>query len=130
VGQPGTRSKPFSLPTRLATGGSTGRSSPVRSPRPAFRFVAARRPAPMNLLQRIIVCLGCNALVWILLHPPLYQAHADGTRLEHSLEFIWNAPLEWSINVPLSALRVAIVVLVTAGFAFAFKTNPPREGQK
>lgn len=84
----------------------------------------------MNLLQRIIVCLGCNALLWILIHPPLYQTHADGTRLEHSLEFIWDAPLDWSINVPLAALRVAIVVLVTAGFALAFRTNLPREDQQ
>lgn len=84
----------------------------------------------MNLAQRIIVWMGCNALIWILVHPPLYQAHADGSRSEHSLEYIWNTPLDWSVNVPLSTLRVAIVVLVTAGLYLVFKRNGNAEGAK
>lgn len=71
--------------------------------------------------------MGCNALIWILIHPPLYQTHADGSRSEHTLEYIWNAPLDWSVNVPLSALRAMIVVLVTLGLFFVFRANPKRE---
>lgn len=81
----------------------------------------------MNLYQRIIIGLGCNALLWILIHPPLYQILPDGSRHEHTLEYLWNAPVEWSVNVPLSALRVATVVLITIGFAFVFRSNPQPE---
>ena len=84
----------------------------------------------MTLPQRIIVWLGCNALmaVWIL--PPIYLIHADGTRLESNWEYLWHVPLEWSVSVPLTALRLATVIAITAGLFLVFKTNSSREGGK
>lgn len=83
----------------------------------------------MNLAQRVIVWLGCNALILLWLQPPVYQVQADGTRLEHQLEFFWNIPPEWSVNVPLSATRIALVVFVTFGMVLVFRTNPKPESK-
>jgi hypothetical protein len=81
----------------------------------------------MNLAQRVIVWLGCNALVLLWLQPPVYQVHADGTRIEHQLEYFWNLAPEWSVNVPLFSARIALVVLVTVGMALVFRTNQQPE---
>ena len=77
----------------------------------------------MNLAQRVIVWLGCNALILLWLQPPVYQLNADGTRMEHQLEYFWNLDPEWSVNVPLFCARMALVVLVTIGMALVFRTN-------
>jgi hypothetical protein len=84
----------------------------------------------MNLYQRVIVWLGCNALalVWIL--PPTYSVHADGTRSEHSWSYLWEVPLEWSVSVPLTALRLLTVVVFTVGMCLVFQTGKPKEGGK
>jgi hypothetical protein len=72
----------------------------------------------MNILQRVILCLGCNTIIWIWVHPPVYKLTGDG-RLEHNLYYAWQVPIDWSVNLPMVALRIATVVLVTAGFFFA-----------
>jgi hypothetical protein len=84
----------------------------------------------MNLAQRIVLWLGCNglALVWLL--PPTYITHTDGTRLESNWSYLWNVPLEWSVSVPLTALRLATVIVMTAGFYQVVRTNPKPEGRK
>ncbi len=83
---------------------------------------------PMNLAQRIIIWLGCHglALVWIL--PPTYIIHVDGTRSESNWSYLWDVPLEWSVCVPLTALRLATVIVITAGFYLVFRTNPKSAG--
>ena len=73
----------------------------------------------MNLVQRVILCLGCNALVWIWVHPPVYRLTSSG-RLEHNLFYGWEVPVDWSVNLPMVALRMATVVLVTAGMYGVF----------
>lgn len=73
----------------------------------------------MNLLQRIILCMACNTLIWIWVHPPVYKL-TQGGRLEHNLYYAWEVPIDWSINLPMIGLRMATVVLVAAGFYLAF----------
>lgn len=85
---------------------------------------------PINLIQRIILWMGCNALILLWLQPPVYQITADGTRLEHNLEFFWNIPPDWSVNVPLLAVRLSIIVLVTLGMTVVFKTGTKKEASK
>jgi len=77
----------------------------------------------MNLAQRIIIWLGCNALILLWLQPPVYLVTADGTRLEQGLLYFWQLSPEWSVNVPLLAARIAIVTLVSVGFSFVFKSG-------
>ena len=84
----------------------------------------------MNLAQRIIVWLGCNALLAVWLLPATYLIHADGSRLEANWTYLWDVPIEWSVSVPLTALRLATVIVGTGGFWLVFRTNPPREGTK
>ena len=72
----------------------------------------------VNLLQRIILCAGCNTLVWIWVHPPVYKLTSEG-RLEHNLLYVWQVPIDWSVNLPMVALRMATVVLVTTGLYLA-----------
>lgn len=73
----------------------------------------------MNLVQRIILCLGCNALIWIWVHPPVYRQTSSG-RLEHNTFYAWEVPMDWSVNLPMVALRMATVVLVAGGLYLAF----------
>lgn len=84
----------------------------------------------MNLAQRIILWLGCNALIAVWLLPPTYLTHADGTRLEANWSYLWDVPLEWSVSVPLTALRLATVIVLTGGFWMVFRTNLKKEGGK
>lgn len=84
----------------------------------------------MNLAQRIVVWLGCNALALVWLLPPTYLIHADGTRLESNWNYLWHVPLEWSVSVPLTALRLASVVVFTAGMFFVVRTNPKQGAGK
>ncbi len=82
----------------------------------------------MNLVQRIVIWLGCNALVAVWLLPPTYLVHSDGTRLESNWQYLWDVPLEWSVSVPLTALRLATVIVLTAGFFMVFRSSPPKGG--
>lgn len=84
----------------------------------------------MNLSQRVIVWLGCNGLILVWLMPASYTVHSDGTRLESNWHWIWDVPLDWSVSVPLTALRLVTVVAVTIGMFFVFRTNPKQEGVK
>jgi hypothetical protein len=84
----------------------------------------------MTLLQRIIIALGCNSLILLGLQPPVYLLHADGTRIEHHLEFFWHIPPEWSVNVPHLFARFAIIVFVTVGWFFVFRPNSKPETSK
>lgn len=84
----------------------------------------------MNLAQRIVLWLGCHALALVWLLPPTYMIHADGTRLESNWSYLWHVPLEWSVSVPLTALRLASVVVFTAGMFCVVRTNPKPEGGK
>lgn len=84
----------------------------------------------MNLAQRIIVWLGCNSLILVWLLPPTYLVHADGTRLEANWSYLWDVPLEWSVSVPLTGLRLATIIVITLGMCFVFRTNPKKEGDK
>ncbi|MCF7689747.1 MAG: hypothetical protein K9M98_03170 [Cephaloticoccus sp.] len=77
----------------------------------------------MNLAQRIIIWLGCNALILLWLQPPVYLVNSDGSRLEQGLLYFWQLAPEWSVNVPLLTARIAIVTLVTVGFCLVFKTG-------
>jgi hypothetical protein len=83
----------------------------------------------MNLAQRVIAALGCNALILLWLQPPVYQQLSDGSRIEHQLEYFWNLDPEWSVNVPLSCTRMVLIVLVTIGLALVFKTNTKPEAK-
>lgn len=84
----------------------------------------------MNLYQRIILWLGCNGLILVWLMPASYSIHPDGTRLESNWHWIWDVPLEWSVSVPLTALRLITVVAITVGMFLVFRTNPTKEGGK
>ena len=84
----------------------------------------------MNLYQRIILWLGCHALALVWLLPATYHFHADGTRLESNWQWLWQVPLEWSVSVPLTALRLVSVVVFTLGMFFVFRTNPRPEAGK
>jgi len=84
----------------------------------------------MNLAQRVIIWLGCNALIAVWLLPATYLIHTDGTRLEANWTYLWDVPLEWSVSVPLTALRLATVIVITGGFFLVFRTNPKQEGAK
>lgn len=77
----------------------------------------------MNLAQRIVIWLGCHALIAVWLLPATYLTHVDGTRLEANWTYLWDVPLDWSVSVPLTALRLATVVMVTGGFFLVFRTN-------
>lgn len=80
----------------------------------------------MTLPQRVILCMGCNAIAWIWIHPPVYQETARG-RLEHNLYYAWQVPMEWSVNLPMVALRILTVALVTAGLYLAFTPKAKKE---
>ncbi len=81
----------------------------------------------MNLAQRIIIWLGCNGLALVWLMPASYIVHADGSRLESNWNWIWDVPLDWSVSVPLTALRLVTVVAITAGMYLVFRNNPTKE---
>lgn len=82
----------------------------------------------MNLAQRIVLWLGCHALIAVWLLPATYHIQTDGNRLESNWHWIWDVPLEWSVSVPLTALRLVTVVVLTAGFYLVFRNNPPTQG--
>jgi len=82
----------------------------------------------MNLAQRIVIWLGCHALIAVWLLPATYTVHADGTRLESNWHWLWEVPLEWSVSVPLTALRLVTVVVVTGGFYLVCSTKPKSGG--
>lgn len=84
----------------------------------------------MNLAQRIVLWLGCHALALVWLLPPTYLIQADGTRLEANWSYLWDVPLEWSVSVPLTALRLASVIVFTAGIFLAIRTNPRAGGNQ
>ncbi|MFM7752007.1 MAG: hypothetical protein ACKPB0_16490 [Opitutaceae bacterium] len=46
----------------------------------------------MTIPQRVILCMGCNAIAWIWIHPPVYQETTRG-RLEHNLYYAWQVPM-------------------------------------
>lgn len=70
--------------------------------------------------------MGCNAIAWIWIHPPVYQETSRG-RLEHNLYYAWQVPMEWSVNLPMVALRIFTVALVTVGLYLAFTSKPKKE---
>ena len=70
--------------------------------------------------------MGCNTIVWIWVHPPVYRLIGDG-RLEHNLYYAWEVPMEWSVNLPMVALRLLTVVLVTTGLFLAFTSSKKKE---
>jgi hypothetical protein len=72
-------------------------------------------------------CVGLS-LVWLL--PASYIVERDGSRLESNWQWLWDVPLEWSVSVPLTALRLATVVVFTAGLYHACRTNPKKEAGK
>ena len=80
----------------------------------------------MNLIQRAILCMGCNTLAWIWIHPPVYRV-ANNIRLEHNLYYVWQVPVDWSVNLPMVALRMATVVLITTGLCLAFAAAKKKE---
>ena len=80
----------------------------------------------MSIPQRVILCMGCNMIAWIWIHPPVYQETARG-RLEHNLYYAWQVPMEWSVNLPMVALRIATVVVVTVGLYLAFTPKAKKE---
>lgn len=80
----------------------------------------------MTILQRVILCLGCNTVIWIWIHPPVYQLTTGG-RLEHNLYYVWQVPMDWSVNLPMVALRILSVVLVTTGLYLAFSAGGKKE---
>lgn len=84
----------------------------------------------MNLAQRVIVWLGCHALILVWLMPASYVVQANGTRLESNWHWIWDVPLEWSVSVPLTALRLVTVVVITAGMYLVFHGKLSKEGGK
>jgi hypothetical protein len=81
----------------------------------------------MTIPQRVILCMGCNTIIWIWVHPPVYKI-ADDIRLEHNLYYAWEVPMDWSVNLPMVALRLLTVVLVTTGFFLAFRSSKKKEG--
>lgn len=92
------------------------------------RTVKRHRPIAMNLAQRVVLWLGCHALIAVWLLPATYLVHPDGTRLESNWNWIWDVPLDWSVSVPLTALRLATVIVITAGFFLIFRANPAARG--
>lgn len=82
----------------------------------------------MNIAQRVVICLGCNALIAVWLLPATYLVHPDGTRLESNWNWLWDVPLEWSVSVPLTALRLLTVGAVVAGGYFVCDTKPKHGG--
>jgi len=74
----------------------------------------------------MIAWLGCHALVAVWLLPPTYTIHADGTRLEANWSYLWEVPLDWSVSVPLTSLRLCTVIVITTGFLYVFRPNPPK----
>jgi hypothetical protein len=84
----------------------------------------------MNLAQRVILLMGGVGITLVWLLPASYQVHPDGTRLESNWHWLWNVPLDWSVSVPLTSLRLASVVVCTALLYFACRTNPKPEGGK
>jgi hypothetical protein len=70
--------------------------------------------------------MGCNTIIWIWVHPPVYKI-ADDIRLEHNLYYAWEVPMDWSVNLPMVALRLLTVVLVTTGFFLAFRSSKKKE---
>jgi len=80
----------------------------------------------MSIIQRVILCMGCNTIIWIWIHPPVYRL-TNGGRLEHNLYYVWQIPMDWSVNLPMVALRLLTVVLVTTGFYLAFRPGQKKE---
>jgi hypothetical protein len=83
----------------------------------------------MNLAQRVIVWLGCNAMILLWLQPPVYQVLSDRSRIEHQLDYFWSLDPAWSVNVPLFCARLVLIALVTAGMALVFQTNKKPEAK-
>jgi hypothetical protein len=50
--------------------------------------------------------------------------------LESNWQWLWQVPLDWSVSVPLTALRLVSVVVFTFGMFFVFRTNAKQEGGK
>ena len=80
----------------------------------------------MTIPQRVILCLGCNTIIWIWVHPPVYKLVSDG-RVEHNLFYVWEVPTDWFVNLPMVALRLLTVVLVTTGWFLAFSRSQKKE---
>lgn len=80
----------------------------------------------MTIPQRVILCMGCNTAIWIWVHPPVYRLVGAG-RLEHNLYYAWEVPMEWSVSLPMVALRLLTVVLVTTGLFLAFTSSKKKE---
>jgi NADH:ubiquinone oxidoreductase subunit 4 (subunit M) len=83
----------------------------------------------MNLLQRTVLALGGIALVAVWMLPATYHVNADGTRLESNWHWLWEVPLEWSVSVPLTALRLATVGALTVTFVLVFSREDKKEGK-
>ena len=81
----------------------------------------------MTIPQRVILCMGCNTLIWIWVHPPVYKLVSD-LRIEHNLYYAWEVPMGWSVNLPMVALRMLTVLLVTTGLFLAFTSSKKKEG--
>ena len=60
--------------------------------------------------------------------PPVYKILNDG-RVEHNLFYVWQVPIDWSVNLPMVALRLLTVVLVTTGWFLACSANKPKEAK-
>jgi hypothetical protein len=83
----------------------------------------------MNLAQRVILCMGGVGITLVWLLPASYQSHPDGTRLESNWHWLWDVPLDWSVSVPLTGLRLASVLACVTLLYFACRTNPKPEGK-
>ncbi|MFM1747387.1 MAG: hypothetical protein RLZZ188_1053 [Verrucomicrobiota bacterium] len=80
----------------------------------------------MTIPQRVILWMGCITTIWIWIHPPVYHMTAAG-RMEHNVYYAWEVPMEWSVNLPMVALRLLSVVLVTTGLFLAFTSSRKKE---
>ena len=74
-----------------------------------------------SILQRVILWMGANALVWQWINPPAYHVEPNGTRLENHIFYLWEIPSEWSVNVPLMVTHLAIIVLFTLALYIVFQ---------
>jgi hypothetical protein len=81
----------------------------------------------MNLAQRVILIMGCNAIALIWLLPATYQVHADGTRFESNWHWLWHVPHDWSLNVPVTTLRLISIIGCTIGLYLACRNSTPKE---
>ena len=48
-------------------------------------------------------------------------------RMEHNVYYAWEVPMEWSVNLPMVALRLLTAVLVTTGLFLAFTSSRKKE---